>query len=109
MYECNSYKNHNLIILWHSIKSMVTTLNEGCKPHLTKSGLHIIIHKCANHTKNEMLNCTEVGTPYMVCYAHFRFNGVRDASTFTWRIIHVARNYLATPRMQSYIASADTN
>ena len=80
MYECNSYKNHNLIILWHSIiKSMVTTLNEGCKPHLTKSGLHIIIHKCANHTKNEMLNCTEVGTPYMVCYAHFRFNGVHIA------------------------------
>ena len=88
MYECNSYKNHNLIILWHSIKSMVTTLNEGCKPHLTKSGLHIIIHKCANHTKNEMLNCTEVGTPYMVCYAHFRFNSVHSINIVVCKHTH---------------------
>ena len=63
---------------------MVTTLNEGCKPHLTKSGLHIIIHKYHNKTKNEMLNCTVVGTPYMVCYAHFRFNGVSIGYIYLW-------------------------
>ena len=54
---------------------MLTTLNERCKPHLPSGGLHT----SANHTKNEMLKCTVVSTPYMVCYAHFRFNG-----EYTW-------------------------
>ena len=40
-----NHKPQNLnTIYWHTITSMLTTLNMRCKPHLTNGGLHTIIH-----------------------------------------------------------------